>query len=261
MRERFIDSESWQDLPKAPSPFVQIDATRALASHDVEDLLDLFSDGSVAEELVSLGILRNLAQRPERFSQVNWSAEHRERLVRILSVKTHRCFQGARPWNDAGGAIFRTLWRLLDPNAFATFIQAQPLARMEIQIQEEALGHLADLARESQECQGWLQERVVGGGEFGERAREALEFVGIVAPARVEHWGRKWRENREPQALEWLYDRWLSHLPVGCPLDQILEVLGPPDDGEIPDLYYISPEGVVYIEAYEATGFSGCHRA
>jgi hypothetical protein len=106
-----------------------------------------------------------------------------------------------------------------------------------------------------------MEARARSTDELGLRAQAALEGVGIVAQARIDHWSRRWREERAPEALDWLYDKWLSYLPVGYPVDQLLAVLGPPDDGELPDLYYKTAGGHVYVEAYQSTGFSGCHRA
>lgn len=168
-------------------------------------------------------------------------------------------YAAAKPERD--GAPARFLWADLDPEGCVQFFLTLPIEQLKAPLQIEAVETLASLARESVAARRRLEAVAAGGGALGGQCQNALEFVGIVSPARLEHWGHLWRERRDPRALDWLYRNWLSFLPVGHPMDQVLAVLGPADDGEPPDIYYVAAGRRVYVEVYGSTGFAGCHSA
>jgi hypothetical protein len=260
MGERFVDSATWRDLTGRPAAFVATTVIRELKSGDIDDLLQVFATGSAPERLAAIGILRVLAQRWKEIPEVPWTDNARAALAEAVAAKTRDYFEGRLPWTDTPGSFTRVLWLVLDPEGYLAFLLPQALERMATPMQDEALRCLASLARDHAIAREKLEATAAAHEELAPRVRAALEFVGIVTQERIDYWSRRWRDSKDPEALDWLYDKWLSFLPVGYPVDRLLEVLGPPQEGELPDIYYASGGGHVYVEAYETTGFSGCHR-
>jgi hypothetical protein len=119
---------------------------------------------------------------------------------------------------------------------------------------------LAQAARRDSRAVNRLNGIVAEGGELGAAAQSGLEAAGFVSQERVEHFGKIWREERNVEALGWLYTHWIEPLPVGFPKVELLRVLGPPTDGTFPDVYWGLNDGNhVYLEIHES-GLSGCHR-
>ncbi len=259
MKRPFVGSTTWGRLIEKPSEFVPFPIIRELTQADIDSLLRVFGDGSDAERGVAFEILRTLARRARELPEVPWSDVSRVAFVKSLGDRTRLYYSGALPWAEPRGSSIRILWAVLDPEACVEFLLGQPLAEAPPPVRKESFEALASLAREQRAAREWLEGLASAGGVVGDSARDALERVGIVTQERLDYWGRLWRENKDPKALEWLYYNWLSYLPVGHPMDQLLRVLGPPDEGEPPDIYYKSGDGHVYVEVYASTGFAGCH--
>jgi hypothetical protein len=260
MMERLVESAAWRELVLRPAVFVPFTVIRSLSTEDIDDLLLALAGGSAPERLVAFGMLRTIARRTNELPEVPWTQERLVAFTEIVAEQTRGYFGGRQPWTEGPGWAIRILWAVLDPQGCLSFLLAQPTDGMPAPMQEEVLQTLASLACEHGPARERLEAIASTGGEIAVRARDALEAVGLVAEGRTDEWSRRWREGRDSEALDWLYDKWLSHLPVGYPVDRLLAVLGPPDDGELPDIYYKSAKGHVYVEAYQASGFSGCHR-
>lgn len=257
----FVGSETWVSLIEKPSRSVPFRIIRELTQADIDGLLRVFADGSDAERGIAFDILRTLSRRSQEPPEAPWTDASRAAFVKALGDRARLYYSGALPWAERGGSSIRILWPVLDPQACVQFLLLdQSLAQAPSPVRKEAFETLASVAREHAAARQWLEGVASAGGEVGDSARDALERVGIVTRERLDSWGRLWRENKDPRALEWLYYNSLSYLPVGHPMDQLLRVLGPPDDGEPPDIYYKSGDGHVYVEVYASTGFAGCHR-
>ena len=259
MAAPFVGSQVWLKLVEHPASTVTLPVIRQLTQSDVQDLLAVFAEGAREEQQVAFGILRTLSRQSTKLPEVPWTDTSRSHFIRHLGDKSRLDYSSGVVSRVHGNWAVRMLWAELDPQACVQFLSSLPL-ESSTGVQAEALETLAGKARSVSEARTWLEERVVAGGAVGLLVREVLEDVGFVSEERLEHWGRRWRDEKDPVALSWLYDRWLSYLPVGHPMDHLLSVLGRPDDGQPPDIYYKSSGGHVYIEVHKSTGFSGCHR-
>jgi hypothetical protein len=256
----FVGSDAWRELLEAPGSFVRFDIIRRLGATDVEDLLRVYAHGSEPGGRVAFGMLVTVSTRRAELPDVPWTTEMETAFANLLAERTERYFLGLQAWPEASGNSTGFLWARLEPTRCVEFLASQPLEKMGETLQQDAFRILASLARDHAACRRRLEAIVEGGGESGLRACAALEDVGITTQERIEGWGRRWREERAPEALDWLYDKWLSYLPVGYPVENLFAVLGPPDDGELPDIYYRARAFHVYIEAHASSGLSGCHR-
>lgn len=255
----FLSSETWKQVLEDRYHSVPVAAVRSLTEADVEDLLEVFASGGMPARLAAFHVLRGPAQRRNEFPEVPWSEHTHARFVLALGSHVKACFVGQRPFSEPGAAVMCWLWRALDPGACRSFLMTVPIEGAEARDRTEVLRLLASQARSDPDARAYLEALAAQGGALSVEAREALETSGIVSPERLAHWSRLWREQRIQEALDWLYYRWIDYLPVGYPAADILAILGPPTDGELPDVYYSAGEGHVYLELYESTGLSGCH--
>lgn len=260
MGEPFIGSEVWLGLVEKPTTFVTFPIIRQLTVSDIQALLAVFSGGSREEQRVAFGIFQTLTRRSKELPEVPWDDSSRSTFIRLLGDHTRLDYATGEASRADSRWPMRMLWAELDPSACVEFLLSLPLTELRADSQKEALNTLAWKAREVPDARDWLEATAARGGSLGDDTKEALEDAGFVSEERLNHWSRLWREEKDPEALTWLYDKWLSYLPVGHPMDGLLSVLGPPDDGKPPDIYYQSAGGHVYVEVYESTGFSGCHR-
>lgn len=260
MGEPFVGSEGWLSLVRQPATFVTVPIIRQLTADDIQALLVVFAGNSREEQRVALGILRTLTKRSKELPEVPWDDSCRSTFIELLGSQTRLDYATGDVARADSRWPMRMLWAELDPSGCVEFLLSLPLTELRADSQKEALATLAWKAREVPGAREWLEAAAARGGPFGDATKEALEDVGFVSEERLNHWSRLWREERDPDALTWLYNKWLSYLPVGHPMDRLLSVLGPPDDGTPPDIYYKSAGGHVYVEVHKSTGFSGCHR-
>jgi len=230
-------------------------ALRNLRPEDVDAVIEQFERGGVREECAAFLCVRALLKG--RDGLLSLTADQRSRCLAAVESKAKAFLFLERQPSEWLGVAVVVVWCSVSPDAPDT------LVRLDIgglgDLRRRVISLMSYMARDRPDVRAALDHLAVQRPELSKVVEDELEMAGIIHEERLALWSRRWRDDRDPQALALIYNRYIENHGASLGVDDIRRVLG---DAPLPgrgDITFKAGDGSVYLEFNSSGRLTGWH--
>jgi hypothetical protein len=226
---------------------------------DLDGLLAVFENGERGEEFASFILLRALSNWPGDFPAIVLEPQQRRRFLDAVQRKSIAFVRKERDSSEWLASVVTVQWCAHAPDAAFATLEDVDITRLGPQLQETVISLMSYAARSRIGVRTALDALSRRTPALAGVVQEAMEQAGVVSEERLLQWSRRWIEQRDPEALQLLYHRYIENNGESLRATDIHRLLGDSPPEGFHDITFDAADVHVYLE-FDALGrLTGWH--